>query len=122
VASSETTTSTLLYVDLTTTGPAVTVTVGSSGKALVTITTLMSNSNNNAGCIMAFAISGATIALPTDAQALRAVSSGAGSQFQGSATYLVTGLNAGNTTFTAKYKAQANTCTFANRNLIVTPQ
>ena len=121
VATSETTTSTT-YTDLTTVGPAATVTVSSSGlKALVTISAQLSNSNNNRLCLMAFDVTGATTVAASDAQAILYTTSGGGTAAQMSATYLVTGLTAGSNTFTAKYRASANTCTFTNRNIIVTP-
>ena len=40
---------------------------------------------------------------------------------QASATYLVSGLTAGSNTFTAKYRVDASTGTFVNRNIIVIP-
>ena len=120
VATSETTTSTT-YADLATVGPAVTGTVSSSGKALVTLTAQLSNSNNNRLCFMGFAVSGATTVAAADAQAILYTSSAGNANAQMSATYLVNGLVAGSNTFTAKYRASNNTCTFLNRNMIVTP-
>jgi hypothetical protein len=101
-------------------GPAVTVNV-TSGSALVMITASLSNSNNNRRCYMAFQVSGATSTAPIDARSITYTAGPANSQDQVSAIYLVTGLTNGSNTFTAKYKASANTCTFANRNIIVTP-
>jgi hypothetical protein len=77
---------------------------------------------------MSFAVSGATTLdpAPNDLQSLSSI----GPFFsQGSATYLVTGLNPGSNTFTAKYRAdgssvygyQLNGCTFEATNVIVTP-
>ena len=40
---------------------------------------------------------------------------------QGSATFYVTGLTAGSNTFTAKYRVDAGTGTFANRTIVVIP-
>ena len=119
VATSETTTSTT-YTDLTTPGPAVTATV-SAGQALVTLTAELSNTNKDKLCSMAFEVSGATTIAVSDAQSLRSHTSVSAAVAQTSATYLVTGLNAGSNTFTAKYKRNSNTCTFANRNIIVIP-
>jgi hypothetical protein len=70
---------------------------------------------------MGFAITGATVLAATDAQAILYTTSGANTEAQMSATYLVSGLNSGYNTFTAKYHASANTCSFSNRNVIVTP-
>ena len=116
VATSEATSSTT-YTDLTTSGPAVTVTV-SSTKALVTVTTRLSGGNGGATCFMGFAVSGSTTVAAADEQTVMSTGTSA---IQESATYLVTGLTAGSNTFTAKYKAGSNTCTFLNRNIIVTP-
>jgi hypothetical protein len=117
VATSETITTSASYADLTTSGPATTVTVSSAGKAVVTVTSYLQNGNSGKSCWMAFAVSGATTVSPTDTQSLAAL----GGPYRHSATYVVTGLTAGSNTFTAKYKAEANTCTFADRNIIVTP-
>jgi hypothetical protein len=107
-------------------GPVATVDVSSSGRALVTITA--QESSNGQGCYMSFAVSGATTLdpAPNDLQSLSSI----GPFFsQGSATYLVTGLNAGSNTFTAKYRADDTNlygyklygCVFNATNVIVTP-
>jgi hypothetical protein len=74
---------------------------------------------------MGFAVSGATTLAASDAQSLVAGILGGGGaprpDMQGSATYLVTGLTAGSNTFTAKYRVDGSTGTFANRNIIVIP-
>ena len=90
----------------------------------MTITAKISNSNGGGGkiCYMAFAVSGTTTIAAVDAQSVTSSSGNSNDAYQLSATYLVTGLTAGNNNiFTAKYKAGANTCNFANRNIIVTP-
>ena len=107
--------------DLATVGPAVTVTVSSTGQTLVTITAELFNSTNNGICFMGFAVSGATTLAASNTQALRFQSPAANGRAQMSATYLVTGLTSGSNTFTAMYRAVANTCTFLNRNIIVIP-
>jgi hypothetical protein len=121
VATSQTTTSTS-YTDLATAGPAVTVTIPSSGKALVTLTGSLTNNANAAQSNMGFAVSGATTQAASDTQAL-VVKSG-GNQFilvQGSATFFLSGLTPGSNTFTAKYRVSAGTGTFVNRTIIVVP-
>ena len=70
---------------------------------------------------MGFAVSGATTVAAADTQSLNLISATANASAQVTATYLVTGLTAGSNTFTAKYKAGSNTCTFVNRSMIVTP-
>jgi hypothetical protein len=119
VATSQTTASTS-YTDLATSGPAVTVNISSSGKALVTVTSRMTNGTLGNECYMGVAVSGATTVAASDAKALFA-SADATYRYRTSATHLLTGLNAGSNTFTAKYKAEAGTCTIQDRDIIVTP-
>jgi hypothetical protein len=119
---SQNTTSTS-YTNLSTSGPAVSATVSSSGEALVTLTANMFNSSvlGSQTCFMAFAVSGATTILPNDTQALAVTSAAAADGAQVSATFLETGLTAGSNTFIAEYRTSASICTFLNRNIIVTP-
>jgi hypothetical protein len=70
---------------------------------------------------MGFGVSGASTVAASDTQSLNVVSLGATAGAQITATYLVTGLTAGSNTFTAKYRASGNTCTFVNRSIVVTP-
>jgi hypothetical protein len=119
VATAETTTSTS-YTDLTTAGPSVTVTVPASGAVLVTITAQSNNGNAGRLQSVAFVASGSNTLAASDTRAL--IASNPGSlQFQGSATFYVSGLAAGSTTFKLVYKTSQNTATFANRSIIVTP-
>lgn len=113
------TTSSSSYGNLSTTGPAVTVNISSSGQAMVTLTS-QSSEANIMGCFMAFAVSGNTTVSASDTQSLL-TETYQSNPTQGSATYLVTGLTAGSNTFTAKYRANGETCTFANRSIIVIP-
>jgi hypothetical protein len=100
VATSESTTS-LTYTDLATPGPAVTVTVPASGKALEILTSALHGSTGGATAFMGVAVSGATAVAATDAQALEVAGN---NEVRASATVLLTGLNPGSNTFTAKYK------------------
>lgn len=115
IATSQATGSTT-YADLGTAGPSVTATVPASGNVLVTVTALITLNGSTSGA-MGFTAGGTAA---TDTQALIATSG-----LQSSATYLVTGLTAGNQTFTAKYKrvggGGGSTATFANRHIVVTP-
>jgi hypothetical protein len=117
VATSEFTTESATYIDLSAFGPAVTVTVPSSGNVLVTLTAFMSNTAN-AGGYMGFQVETTEA---TDATSLHFEGTSAGQGFQGSATYVVSGLTPGSHTFTAKYRASAGVETFANRTIIVIP-
>ena len=120
VVTSQTTTSTS-YTDLATAGPAVTAVVSPSGSVLIMLTAKLSNSNANRTCWMGFAVSGATTVAAADAQSLNFISANADASAQFTATYLITGLTAGSNTFTAKYKASNNACTFVNRSITITP-
>ena len=118
VATSETTASTT-YTSLTTAGPAVTVSVSAIGSALVILTAELVDTSNSGGCLMSFGTGAASTA--SDTTSLESDNPKT-APFQGSATYLVTGLTAGSVTFTAYYRADPGvTCTFANRSIIVFP-
>jgi len=69
---------------------------------------------------MSFATSGAgaTVLPAADARAL--IEAGNSLQ-QASASFVVSGLNPVSTVFTAKYRASASTCTFANRSIWAVP-
>jgi hypothetical protein len=115
IATSQTTTSTS-YTDLTTSGPAVTVTTGT--KALVIVSSTSSNSSTLNLCFMSFAISGATTSSASDNRAFRSYTASSGAFSRGSTATAVT-LTAGSNTFTAKYKVSAGTGTFEDRQIFV---
>lgn len=114
VETSETTTSTS-PTNLTTAGPAVTITIAASGILVVTITSFARNTTNNQRALMTFELSGAN----TFTAGLRNLSSGAaGDQdLTASACFVLTGLNAGSTTVTAKYYVGGGTGQFAAREV-----
>lgn len=131
VATRETTTSDS-YTDLSTAGPAVTVTIGANGLALVSISAgLASNGDTANMAAMSFAVSGANTQAAADTFAITAGRVGAGGtngnsgqEFHHSGVYLLTGLTPGSTTFTCKYKrfiSGTGTQTFVNRRIAVTP-
>jgi hypothetical protein len=109
-----------LYTDLTTAGPAVTVTIPASGNALVTVTVGLTNSSADVTTFMSFAVSDATTRVASDATSLECQPK-ANSIYRMSATYFVSGLTSGSNTFTAKYRVAAGTGTFVNRSVIVIP-
>ena len=99
------------FVDLTTAGPAVTLTTGT--KVLVIVSAYIGNSGNQH--FMDFAISGATTRAAADTTCLFLQS--AGGRFSVVNRMTVT---AGSNTFTAKYHAfQSNTAQFADRTITV---
>jgi hypothetical protein len=114
VATSQTTTSTS-YTDLTTTGPAVTLTTGT--RVLVTLSSIIFNTGVN-NSWMAVAVSGATTLAADDARAIVVTGT---TGLSASRTFELTGLTAGSNTFTAKYKVTGGTGTFQNRDIVVIP-
>ena len=108
------------YGDLTTAGPAVTVTTGT--RALVTVSSEMvagSGDPATSESRMSFAVSGATTIAATDT--VCACRTGADVRFQISRTVYLTTLTAGSNTFTAKYRVSAGTTTFSHREINVLP-
>jgi len=115
VGTLQSTTATTL-TDLATVGPAVTVTIGASGMALVICSAVCYATTDQSGS-MNFAVSGATtIAAPaSNVYVLGQFAVGS------SAATLVTGLTPGSNTFTAKYQASGGTAYFEDRGIIVIP-
>lgn len=119
VDTSETTSSTS-YTNLTTTGPAVTVTTGT--KAMVFITAQMTGHASEATVetYASYEVSGATSSSATDARAI--VNDVGANDNRISVGSLHTGLTAGSNTFTMKYKCgtgAANPHTFLRRTITV---
>jgi hypothetical protein len=118
VATVETTTSTV-YTNLATVGPAVTVTTGTS--VLLGFHCRQSNATLASNCWTTYAVSGATTIAAADGTALSYDSPVANSTAYHGTTFRVTGLTAGSNTFTLQYRVSAGTGTFHNRNLWVLP-
>ena len=118
VTTSETTTSTS-FTDLSTAGPAVTVTSGTS--ALIIVSAQLRNDTTNAFSRMSFAVSGATTDAANNNRAL-AQQVDAGDNWVGAShAILLTNLTAGSNTFTAEYDVSAGTGTFQFRRILVIP-
>jgi hypothetical protein len=114
VTTSQATTSTS-YTDLSTAGPAVTVTTGTT--ALVTIQTLGADAVSNRQ-FMSFAISGATT---VSAGTYEQGPTTAGDNGFRVSSFVVTGLTAGSNVFTCKYKSSDGaSIAFAQRVITVT--
>lgn len=121
VATSQTTTSTS-FTDLATAGPAVTVTVGGAGKALVGLSASVANTVSGADSVMGFAISGATTqAAQNDRTLAYPAESASGNTFQATFIMMQDGLSAGSTTFTAKYRVTGGTGSWVDRRILVSP-
>jgi hypothetical protein len=109
------------YTDLTTAGPAVTLTTGT--KALVIVSFEGTNRSANRSAWMSFDVSGASTVAATDTNCVKLTQSVADWEpFRASSGTLVTGLTAGSNVFTAKYRSDTiTTCTadFAYREIVV---
>lgn len=115
----ESTTSTS-YVDLTTTTDQVTANIGSSGNALVVMSTYVGNDAAGAWSYISYALSGANTRAAADS---RRLSHNAGNYGQShlSAIFPETGLTPGLTTFKMKYKVGSNSGNFKYRRIAVIP-
>ena len=124
VDTAQTTTSTS-YANLSTVGPAVTVIVGANGLLLVGYNFSAYNSTASLRNNMSIELSGAnTISAGSSTQLEGQFRDPLSSGNQGSNignTTLLTGLNPGSTTLTAKYQVQGGTGTFASRSLWALP-
>jgi hypothetical protein len=118
VAASETTTS-ASWANLTTHGPAVTVTCGAAARVFMTAD--CSNNTAGASCFVSVDVSGATTSSPSDAWSLLVTSPVAGNRFALTYQYHVTGLTPGSNTFTMQYHVSTGTGTFLRRFLSVQP-
>lgn len=107
------------YTNLSTTGPAVTVTTGTAAIVFVSAS-LINNSDNSS--YVGYQISGATSLSPDgDERALRYGSATSNRESQFSYVYMHTTLTAGSNTFTCKYRTNGGTATFRNRTITVLP-
>jgi hypothetical protein len=116
VATEQTTTSGS-YTDLATSGPAVTITTGT--KALVLISSTLSNNTADESVFMDFSVSGATTRSATDTTALRVTMALANTPKIRASVATLTTLTAGSNTFTAKYRRSSQTATFSDRSIVV---
>lgn len=120
VSTSESTASTS-YTDLTTPGPAVTVTTGT--KAMIFIVASLANNTNGQNSTMSFAVSGATTLAANDDWSLGLRTSTGTSTVDGrmASMLMMTTLTGGSNTFTAKYKVNGGTGNFNDRHIVVLP-
>lgn len=120
VNASETTASTS-FVDLTTPGPAITKTTGTS--AFVAVYGLVSIDTAGVSALMSFAVSGATAVTASDTRAVsfQPGSVAAARSLRASAVTHLDGLTPGSNIFTAKYRVTGGVGTFNNRRIAVYP-
>lgn len=117
VATEQTTTSTT-FTDLSTVGPSVTVTTGTT--AIVVITSGVDTEASGRDARIGVAVSGASSISAASTTVLRHRNDGARSNIQASAVYVISGLTAGSNTFTLKYASGlGGTVSFVNRNIFV---
>lgn len=114
---SETTTSTS-YTDLTTVGPSVTTTTG--GIAIVLWAARLSNNTGGQLAYMSFDLAAAGF-VAQDTYSLIYQASAANAVGQMAQMHVIAGIPPGSITVTAKYRAGANTASFANREVVVIP-
>jgi hypothetical protein len=88
-------------------------------QALVILTAAENGSQGGSAAFMSVAVSGASTVAPSD---VRAFVVAGNDPVRASATALITGLSsAGPLTFTAVYRVNSGTGTFANRDITVIP-
>lgn len=118
VATAQTTTN-VAYVDLATSGPAVTILTNT--KALVTVACAMNDTSNaDVNMYMSYAVSGATTIAASDTTAMRAVSPVVSNSVRFSRQSYLTTLTAGSNTFTAKYRVLGgDTAEYSDRSISV---
>lgn len=104
------------YAAYTTAGPAVTVTIGTSGKALVFITVLCNTAPASNALYAEFAVSGATTVAASDDYSAKTAASG-----QMSGCFYVSGLTPGSNTFTSQGRVTGGTGNTGRRYIAVLP-
>lgn len=108
--------SSLVYADLTTVGPSVTVTVSAARTALVFTKAQVVNTTTADDVYTSFAVSGATVLAASDTRAMRHNGTGTAEAYS---AVSVVALAAGTSTFTAKYRTDGGVARWANRVLAV---
>jgi len=116
VTATESTTSTS-YTDLTTAGPAVTLTTGT--KVLVIVSSNL-RANANGGYVnMDFEISGATTRAADDNTSLSNMNQTGTANYMSASSARAITVTAGSNTFTTKYKVNTGTAVFYDRQIVV---
>lgn len=109
------------FTDLATAGPAVTVTIGSTGRAMAALYCRQFTTLAGEATLMGLALSGATVSAAADTGSLSFVSPTASGDVRHGNCLLLTGLNAGSTTGTAKYRRTNGSGTFGDRFVSIQP-
>lgn len=117
VAAAETTASTS-YVDLTTPGPAVTLTSAGSRALILFEVAAFGTDATLRGQFISVAVSGATTTAASDAKSLRYTSNSTGSGYRAMGFAFLT-INPGVNTYTLKYRVSSGTGSFSVRDIWV---
>lgn len=112
-------TASLSYIDLSTVGPAVTITTNTSVLISMSGVVFRSSGTGNTAYI-SVAVSGATTIAANDTNAVSGVEAVAVSNVSLARTFILTGLTPGSNTFTLKYKVDGGNYSFLNRSLVIT--
>lgn len=108
------------YTDLTTPGPAITLTTGTRAFIFVTSQLVCDTSGQTARTT--FEVSGATTRAATDTEALMNLRVATGNDQRSTVVTGLGGLTPGSNTFTMKYRTSgASNSTFGNRRILVMP-
>jgi hypothetical protein len=116
---SGTTASTSYVTTLTGDGTAISITLTTGTSALITMSTVCTNSVLAAANYLSFSVSGATTLAAGDAQGVGANTAAAGQYFSMNRVFIYTPLTAGTNTFTMNYKTNSGTVTYDKRNITV---
>lgn len=115
------TTSSTSYTDLSTVGPAVTATVGPSGKVLISFSSNINIATSGGIAYLSFAASGSTTIAASDANGVLFQAPTTSHNSSLSKCFVLTGLTPGSNTFTLKYKTFSSSVNFFVRNISVVP-
>jgi hypothetical protein len=107
------------FGDLTTFGPQVTVTTGTT--CMVIISTVLSQNTATAYALAAYDVTGATTTAAASSQGLNFRAAVANQQFRGTYIDFLTNLTPGENTFTMRYQALSGTALFAARYIMAIP-
>ena len=110
-------TSSTTYTNLTTSGPAVTVTTGTTAVVCLSVSANKSGVGNTA--FISVAVSGATTLAASDTNSASGAEALSTAGVSINRVLVLTGLTAGSNTFTMKYRVDGGTWNFLNRSLTI---
>jgi hypothetical protein len=107
------------YVNLTTPGPAITVTCGTI--AIVSFAASQANNTSDSACLTSVEVSGASTVTASDTWAILTDGVTGGNFVRYGMTHVFSGLTPGSNTFTMKYRAGSSTGNWQYREISVIP-